>query len=127
MAKPLERLRRRLRLRPSTSFTGLFLPLLVSKGNALRTRFSAISNDYIASFLAAWGASPGETSQAAGNDKKRLFLQATDFTTLQQLHNPQYLYQLKLTIENSTHTFLGEAVYLQLLTNCMVVLLISDV
>ena len=82
VAKPLELLRSRLRLRPSTSFTGLFLPLLVSKGNALGKRFSAISNDYIASFLAAWGVSPGETSQAVGNDKKRLFLQATDFTTL---------------------------------------------
>ena len=124
MAKPLELLRSRLRLRPSTSFTGLFLPLVVSKGNALRARSSAISNDYIASFLAAWGVSPEETTQAAGNDKKRLFLQANDFTTLQQLHN---LYQLKLTIENSTQMFLGEAIYLQLLTNCMVVLLISDV
>ena len=88
VAKPLELLRSRLRLRPSTLFTGLFLPLLVSKGNALGTRFSAISNDYIASILADWGVSPGETSQAAGNDKKRLFLQANDFATLQQLHNP---------------------------------------
>ena len=32
--------------------------------------------------LAAWCFSPGETSQAVGNDKKRLFLQANDFTTL---------------------------------------------
>ena len=73
VAKPLELLRSRLRLRPSTSFTGLFLPLLVSKGNALGTRFRAISNDYIASFLAAWGVSHERRSKRRGTIRNACF------------------------------------------------------